>query len=100
MHAFEWWFNNSPVFTTYLGTIDEVIERIKMELALPSNPDGKRVVLMIALSLVPEWRLPEAGMRASRNLRLSDLQNLDEFHVNLLHQAVALSARCAHVAGL
>jgi hypothetical protein len=98
--AFEWWFNNSPVFATYLGTVDEVIERIQRELALPWKSDRKRVVLLIALSLVPEWRLPEAAKHATRDLRLSDLQSLDEFHVNLLHQAVAISAGCAHVGGL
>jgi hypothetical protein len=95
--AFEWWFNNSPVFATYLGTFDEVIERIQRELTLPLKSDRNRVVLLTALSFVPESRLPTA---ATRSLRLSDLQSLDELHVNLLHQAVAISAGCSHVAGL
>jgi hypothetical protein len=95
--AFEWWFDNSPMFATYLGTFDEVIERIQRELTLPLKSDRNRVVLLIALSFVPEWRLPNA---ATRSLRLSDLQSLDEAHVNLLHQAVAISAGCPHVAGL
>jgi hypothetical protein len=85
------------MFATYLGTFDEVIERIQRELTLPLKSDRNRVVLLIALSFVPEWRLPNA---ATRSLRLSDLQSLDEVHVNLLHQAVAISARCPHVAGL
>jgi hypothetical protein len=90
----------APALASYRDEDDPEVmaERMARQLGVASS--GERVMLSVALSLMPDVWLSEAANAAVRRFRLGDISPLDADNARLVIEAIAIATGYPEAAGL